>query len=239
MPQPFSRVLLKVSGEAIRSNSPHDTVDEAVVDRIAAEIATAHHDLGTQFALVVGGGNIWRGAVGVAAGMNQTDADNMGMLATVINALAFKDALRRHGYEPRVMSGLEIHRVCEPWIAERGRRHLEKGRVVICAAGIGEPDFTTDTAAVQRAIELEMPVLFKGTHNVDGVYSADPHQHPDATLYDQLSYAEALERRLGVMDATAFTKAEKRQLPIRIFNIAVAGNIRRAAAGEAIGTLMS
>jgi uridylate kinase len=210
-----------------------------MVDQIAAEITRAHNDFDTEFALVVGGGNIWRGAQGMAAGMKRKDADNMGMLATVINGLAFKDALQRHGYDPRVMSGISMEKVCEPWILERGLRHIEKGRVVICVAGVGLPDFTTDTAAVQRAIELDMPIVLKGTHNVDGIYDADPHAHPDAKLLPELTHAQAIRDKLGVMDPTAFTKADHHKLPIRVFNITVKGNIHAVVSGESIGSLVS
>jgi uridylate kinase len=236
----WGRVVLKMSGEAFASSEVDETIDGATVARIAREIADCHRELGVQIAVVVGGGNIWRGATGESAGMDRATADHMGMLATVINALALQDALEREGQPTRVQSAIHMQEVAEPFIRRRAQRHLEKGRVVIFAAGMGNPFFTTDTPAALRAVEIEADVVLKGTHGgVDGVYSADPRLDPTATKYDEVSYAEALAKELRVMDLTAFTLCKENDLPILVFDISTPGNLRRALAGETIGTLIS
>lgn len=238
---PYKTVLLKLSGESFSpaNGNPSLPIDPARVDQFGAEIAKAQKLHQTNIAIVVGGGNIWRGGGGPAAGMDRADADHMGMLATVINALALKDALIRHGAnDPRVMSALSIHAACEDWLVHRARKHLSKGRIVICAAGLGEPHFTTDTAAVQRARDIHADIVLKGTHNVDGVYSADPHTDATAQKYDQVSFDEVIAKNLRVMDPTAFTHAHEDKLPIRVFNSVVPGNIEQALAGVDIGTLV-
>jgi uridylate kinase len=241
VPTAYKRILLKVSGEALASGEPDDVIDFGMTERIAGELATlmeAEPDM--EIAIVVGGGNIWRGAPAIGRGMRVIDADHMGMLATIINALALKDALLRINLTPRVMSALPIDKVCEPWIPERALRHMEKRRIVICAAGLGDPNFTTDTASVQRAIQLEANVLLKGTHgSVQGVYTADPRIEPDARLLDRITYRDAIERGLSVMDGTAFTHAEDGKLPTIVFNLMKEGNILLAATGHPIGTLVT
>jgi uridylate kinase len=211
-----------------------------IVDRIAAELADSREELGVEIAVVVGGGNIWRGATGAGEGMDRAQADYMGMLATVINALALQDALERAGQPTRVQSAIHMQEVAEPFIRRRAQRHLEKGRVVIFAAGMGNPFFTTDTPAALRAVEIEADVVLKGTHGgVDGVYTADPRTDPTATKYDEVSYAEAIAKELRVMDLTAFTLCKENDLPILVFDIATPGNLRRALVGDPIGTLIS
>jgi uridylate kinase len=228
-----------MSGEAFASSEVDETIDGATVARIAREIADCQRSLGVQIAVVVGGGNIWRGATGESAGMDRATADHMGMLATVINALALQDALEREGQPTRVQSAIHMQEVAEPFIRRRAQRHLEKGRVVIFAAGMGNPFFTTDTPAALRAVEIEADVVLKGTHGgVDGVYTADPRTNPTATKYDEVSFAEALSKELRVMDLTAFTLCKENDLPILVFDISTPGNLRRALAGESIGTLI-
>ena len=235
----WGRVVLKMSGEAFASSEVDETIDGATVARIAREIADCQRSLGVQIAVVVGGGNIWRGATGESAGMDRATADHMGMLATVINALALQDALEREGQPTRVQSAIHMQEVAEPFIRRRAQRHLEKGRVVIFAAGMGNPFFTTDTPAALRAVEIEADVVLKGTHGgVDGVYTADPRTDPTATKYDEVSFAEALSKELRVMDLTAFTLCKENDLPILVFDISTPGNLRRALAGESIGTLI-
>lgn len=239
MPLRWPRVVLKLSGEAFASSSSDESIDGGVVDRIAGEIAKVRSELGVQVAIVVGGGNIWRGTTGAGAGMDRGTADYMGMLATVINALALQDALERHGQANRVLSAIEMREVAEPYIRRRAMRHLEKGRVVTFAAGMGNPFFTTDTAAALRAVEIEADVLLKGTHGgVDGVYSADPRADPSATRFDDISFKEVLERDLRVMDLTAITFCQDNELSILVFDVMTAGNISLAVAGEQIGTLI-
>lgn len=235
----WSRVVLKMSGEAFASSEVDETIDGVTVARIAREIAECQRDLDVQIAVVVGGGNIWRGATGQSAGMDRATADHMGMLATVINALALQDALEREGQPTRVQSAIHMQEVAEPFIRRRAQRHLEKGRVVIFAAGLGNPFFTTDTPAALRAIEIEADVVLKGTHGgVDGVYTADPRTDPSATKYDEVSFSEALSKELRVMDLTAFTLCKENGLPILVFDISTPGTLRRALAGEPIGTLI-
>jgi uridylate kinase len=240
-PKPrWSRVVLKLSGEAFASAASDETIDAAVVRRIAAEIAEARADLGTQVAIVVGGGNIWRGATGAGAGMDRATADYMGMLATVINALALQDALERQGQPTRVQTAIQMAQIAEPYIRRRAMRHLEKGRVVVFAAGMGNPFFTTDTPAALRAVEIEADVLLKGTHGgVDGVYSADPRKDNDAERYETLTFMDVVNQDLRVMDLTAITFCKDHDLPVLVFDVMTPGNIRRALLGEPIGTLIS
>ncbi len=236
---PWKRVVLKLSGEAFASDSSVDAIDGEVVRRIAQEIAEVRRELGTEVAVVVGGGNIWRGAVGAGAGMDRTTADYMGMLATVINALALQDALERQGQPTRTQTAIQMAQIAEPYIRRRAMRHLEKGRVVVFAAGMGNPFFTTDTPAALRAVEIEADVLLKGTHgDVDGVYTADPRTDPAAVKLDHVTFAEVLARELRVMDLTAITLCKENDLPIVVFNIMEPGNLRRVLAGEPIGTIV-
>ena len=222
------------------SSSSVDTIDGAIVDRIAGELADAREELGVEIAVVVGGGNIWRGAVGAGVGMDRAQADYMGMLATVINGLALQDALERKGQECRVQTAIQMAQIAEPYIRRRAIRHLEKGRVVIFAAGMGNPFFTTDTPAALRAVEIEAGVLLKGTHGgVDGVYTADPRQNPDATKLDEVSFMDVVNQDLRAMDMTAITFCKDNGLPILVFDVMTPGNMRRALVGESIGTLIT
>jgi uridylate kinase len=231
----YSRVLLKLSGEALAGGDPYGIQPEAV-NAFCREIASVLN-LGVQVAMVIGGGNIFRGMSASAAGMDRSSADYMGMLATVLNALAVQDALEKIDCQTRVMSAIAMRQVCEPYIRRRAIRHLEKGRVVICAAGTGNPYFTTDTAAALRAMELKSQAILKATR-VDGVYDKDPLQHPDATMFENITYIESLERRLGVMDSTAISLAMDNNLPILVFNLNQPGNIQRVVQGERIGTIV-
>jgi uridylate kinase len=236
---PWQRIVLKLSGEAFASSASDETIDGAVVQRIAKEIAEVRHDLGTEVAVVVGGGNIWRGATGSSTGMDRATADYMGMLATVINAMALQDALEREGQPTRVQSAIQMAQIAEPYIRRRAMRHLEKGRVVVFAAGMGNPFFTTDTPAALRAVEIEAQVLLKGTHGgVDGVYSDDPKLNPAAVKLAEVSFGEIIAKELRVMDLTAITLCKENQLPILVFNVMEPGNLRRALQGEPIGTLI-
>ncbi len=232
---PYRRVLLKLSGEALMGDMDYG-IDPAMIGRLAREIA-AVRERGVEIALVVGGGNIFRGAGLAAAGMDRVTGDQMGMLATVINALAMQDALERLDVFCRVMSAIPIHQVCEEYIRRRAVRHLEKGRVVVFAAGTGNPYFTTDSAAALRASEINADIMLKAT-KVDGVYDADPVTHPEARRFDRVTYDEALERKLGVMDATAIVMCRDNNIPLRIFNIYEPGNLGRVVSGEDIGTLV-
>jgi uridylate kinase len=233
------RVVLKLSGEALASTASDETIDANTVDFLATEIAHAGRNGGPELAVVVGGGNIWRGATGAMAGMNRANSDLMGMLGTVINALALQDAIEAHGCATRVMSAIGMDQVCEPYIRRRAVRHLEKGRVVIFAAGMGNPYFTTDTPAAQRAAEIEAEIVLKGTHGgVDGVYSADPKSDASATKFDEISFDDVLAKDLRVMDLTAITFCKDNSLPIRVFDLMAPNNLRRALAGEAVGTLV-
>jgi uridylate kinase len=235
----WRRVVLKLSGEAFASSASDETIDGTVVDRLAAEIAAARVELGVQIAVVCGGGNIWRGTTGAGAGMDRATADYMGMLATVINALALQDALERHGQPTRVLSAIQMAEIAEPYIRRRAIRHLEKGRVVVFAAGMGNPFFTTDTPAALRAVEIEAQVLLKGTHGgVDGVYSADPRLDASATRFDEITFKEVLDKDLRVMDLTAITFCKDNSLPVLVFDVMTPGNVRRALLGEPIGTLV-
>jgi uridylate kinase len=235
----FRRVVLKLSGEAFADTTTNFGIDAAVVQRIAEELAEARVELGVEIAVVVGGGNIWRGMTGTGAGMDRAQADYMGMLATVINALALQDTLERLGQPTRVQSAIHMAQVAEPYIRRRAIRHLEKGRVVIFAGGTGNPFFTTDTAAALRAVEIEAEGMLRGTHSgVDGLYSADPRLHPDAERLDEVTYLEVLNRGLKAMDSTAITLCMDNKLPIVVFDLLAKGNIRSIVGGEAIGTLI-
>ncbi len=236
---PWKRVVLKLSGEAFASDSSIETIDSVVVERIAREIAEVRRELGTEVAVVVGAGNIWRGSVGAGAGMDRATADYMGMLATVINALALQDALERQGQPTRTQTAIQMAQIAEPYIRRRAMRHLEKGRVVVFAAGMGNPFFTTDTPAALRSIEIEADVLLKGTHgDVDGVYTADPALDPTAVKLDEVTFADVLSKELRVMDLTAITLCKENGLPIVVFNVMRPGNLRRVLGGEPIGTIV-
>lgn len=231
--------MLKLSGEAFASGAADETIDGAVVERIAKEIAEVRTEFGTQMAVVVGGGNIWRGATGSATGMDRASADYMGMLATVINALALQDALERQGQPTRVQTAIGMSQIAEPYIRLRAIRHLEKGRVVVFAAGTGNPFFTTDTAGALRAVEIEADVLLKGTHGgTDAVYDDDPRTNAEARRLERLSFDEVIARQLRAMDLTAITLCKENSLPIHVFSIMEPGNLRRALRGERIGTLI-
>ncbi len=233
------RVVLKLSGEALASSASDQTIDANTVDFLATEISSAVARGNLELAVVVGGGNIWRGATGAMAGMNRASSDLMGMLGTVINALALQDAIEAHGRQTRVMSAINMDQVAEPYIRRRAVRHLEKGRVVIFAAGMGNPYFTTDTPAAQRAAEIEADIVLKGTHGgVDGVYSEDPRKNPQATKYDELSFDEVIAKDLRVMDMTAITFCKDNHLPLRVFDLMLPGNLGRALDGHAVGTLV-
>jgi uridylate kinase len=232
----YSRILLKLSGEALAGDEKTG-INPAVVARIALEIAEVHRT-GVQIAMVIGGGNIFRGATGKALGMDQATGDSMGMLATVINSLAVQDALEKNGVPTRVMTAIEMRSFAEPYIRRRAIRHLEKGRAVIIAAGTGNPFFTTDTAAGLRAIEVGAQVLLKATR-VDGVYDSDPEKNPGAVKIASIGYREVIERQLRVMDLTAISLCMDNRLPIIVFNLFNQGSIRRIAAGEALGTRIS
>ena len=228
-----------MSGEALASSASDETIDASVVERIAGEIAEALGELPLQLAVMVGGGNIWRGTTGAGAGMERATSDTMGMLGTVINALALQDALEHRDQPTRVLTAVHMAEVAEPYIRRRAIRHLEKGRVVIFAAGMGNPYFTTDTSAALRAAEIEAELLLKGTHGgVDGVYSADPRTEPSATRYEEISFMEVVAKDLRVMDLTAITFCKDNDLPILVFDLMEPGNIRRVLAGERIGTLV-
>ncbi len=231
----YTRLLLKLSGEALMGGGSHG-IDPQVLQRLAQEIHTVVSQ-GLQLGLVIGGGNILRGAGMASQGMNRVSGDHMGMLATVINALAMQDALEQAGTPCRVMSALGMDQVCESYTTRGAIRHLEQGRVVIFAAGTGNPFFTTDSAASLRAIEIGADIMLKAT-KVDGVYSADPVTHPDATLYQRISYDEALAQKLGVMDATALVLCSEHAMPVRVFNVFEAGHLGRIVAGQDVGTLV-
>jgi uridylate kinase len=229
----WRRVLIKLSGEAFAGEQGVGLNPEAI-DYLACEVISVHQ-LGVQTAVVVGGGNIVRGATIASTGIEHATADYMGMLATVINALALQAAIERRGVDTRVQSAIAMQAVAEPFIRRRAIRHLEKGRIVILAAGTGNPFFTTDTAAALRAVELNADALLKAT-NVDGVYDRDPRKHPDAKKFETLSFEEALQRQLRVMDLTAFTLCMERTMDVVVFNIWEPGSLRRIALGEPIGT---
>lgn len=231
----YRRVLLKIGGEALAAEAGYG-IDKAMLVRVAHEIKEIQ-ELGCEVAVVVGGGNIFRGVAASAEGMNRATADYMGMLATVINSLAMQEALERIDIPTRVMSALTIAQVAEPYIRRRATRHLEKGRVIIFAAGTGNPYFTTDTAASLRAMEINAEIIFKAT-KVDGVYDADPMKVKGAKRYQHLTYIEVLQQNLKVMDSTAISLCMDNQLPILVFSLFEPGNIRRAVMGEPVGTLV-
>jgi uridylate kinase len=235
-PVQYRRVLLKLSGEALMGDLDYG-IEPTVIQRIATEIATARNS-GVEIAIVIGGGNIFRGAGLARAGMDRVTGDYMGMLATVMNALAIQDALESIDVYARVMSALQINEVCEDYIRRRAVRHLEKGRVVILAAGTGNPFFTTDTAASLRAIEIGADVLLKAT-KVDGVYDSDPANNPDATRFETVSYDRVLSDKLSIMDATAIVMCRDNNLPLRIFDLTQANALVRAMSGEKIGTVVT
>jgi uridylate kinase len=236
----FRRVVLKLSGEAFADTSISFGIDAAVVQRIAEEVAEARVQLNVEIAIVVGGGNIFRGMSGATRGMDRARADYMGMLATVINALALQDALENVGQPTRVQTAITMAQVAEPYIPLRAIRHLEKGRVVVFAAGTGNPYFTTDTTAALRAAEVGAEAILKGTHSgVDGVYSADPRTDPSAVKLSEITHFDVLNRGLKVMDSTAITFCMDNELPIIVFDVTKPDNIHRALVGEPIGTLVS
>ena len=232
----YKRILLKLSGEALMGDQSYG-IDPAVATQIARDIAEIQ-GMGVETAIVIGGGNIFRGVAASARGMDRATADYMGMLATVINALALQDALEKVDVHTRVQSAIEMHQVCEPFIRRRSTRHLEKGRVVIFAAGTGNPYFSTDTAAALRAMEIKADVILKAT-KVDGIYDADPMVKRDAVRYDRISYQKVLEQGLKVMDSTAISLCMDNRLPIVVFNLRTPGNIKRAMSGEPIGSLVT
>src|ERR1700760_3776536 len=233
----YKRILLKLSGEALAQGAQGFGVDNTRVHEIAAEVAEVHR-LGVEIAIVVGGGNFFRGVAEQAKEMDRVSADHMGMLATVINALALQDALEKQDVFTRVMSALEMNQVAEPFIRRRAMRHLEKGRIVVFAGGTGNPYFSTDTAASLRAMEIKADVILKAT-KVDGIYDADPMLVSTATMIESISYIDVLKRGLRVMDATAISLCQENKLPIIIFNLGKHGNIKRVVTGEKIGSLVS
>ena len=236
----YRRVVLKLSGEVFADATSGFGIDAKVVQRIADEVAAARRDLDVEIAVVVGGGNIFRGMAGATRGMDRARADYMGMLATVINALALQDALESVGQQTRVQTAITMSQIAEPYIPLRALRHLEKGRVVVFAAGTGNPYFTTDTTAALRAAEIGAGAILKGTHSgVDGIYSADPRLDPTAVKLTEVSHFEVLNRGLKVMDSTAITFCMDNELPIIVFDVSAEGNIHRALVGEPIGTLVS
>ena len=232
----YKRILLKLSGEALMGEQQVG-IDPAVASGIASDIAEIQN-LGVETAVVIGGGNIFRGLAASAKGMDRATADYMGMLATVINALALQDALEHQGVVTRVVTAIEMRAVAEPFIRRRAIRHLEKGRVVVFAAGTGNPYFTTDTTAALRAMEMKADVILKGT-KVDGIYSADPLIHPDATRFERISYLEVIDQGLKVMDSTAITLCMDNRLPIIVFDLRTAGNLRRTIMGEPVGSIVT
>ncbi len=231
----YRRVVLKLSGEVLRGKSA-DPIDAEVLARICGEIK-AVHELGTEVGVVIGGGNIFRGLAGSQRGVDRTTGDYMGMMATVINSLALMDCLEKMGVTTRVQSAIPMEQIAEPFIMRRAMRHMEKRRVVIFAAGTGNPYFSTDTAAALRASEIRADAILKAT-KVDGVYNKDPKKHPDAVRYDELTFADALKQRLNVMDSTAFSLCMDNNVPILVFDLNAPGSIRRAVLGEKIGTLV-
>ncbi|MDQ6950673.1 MAG: UMP kinase [Mariprofundales bacterium] len=231
----YRRVLLKLSGEVLMGTDRFG-IDSDTLSRLAGELLQIQAS-GVDLAVVIGGGNIFRGVSGSALGMDRASADYMGMLATVMNAIALQDAMERRGGHVRVISALHIREVAEPYIRRRAVRHLEKGRVLVFAAGTGNPYFTTDTAASLRAMEIQADVVLKGT-KVDGVYDADPATHPDAVRYDQLTFTEALTKKLAVMDATAMSLCRDNNMPIVVFDVTRPGEMLRAVCGEKVGTLV-
>ncbi|MBM3717432.1 MAG: UMP kinase [Actinobacteria bacterium] len=234
----WSRVVLKLSGEALAEPSGFG-LDNGVLSQVAEEVHEAREEIGADIAIVVGGGNFWRGIKGADQGMDPAQADFMGMLATVMNGLALQDALERAGQHSRVMTAVEMPKVAEPYIRRRAERHLEKGRVVILVGGTGNPFFTTDTAAALRAAEIGADAILKGTHSgVDGVYTADPKQDRTATRYDRITHMDVITKGLKVMDATAITFCMDKNLPIVVFDLLARGNVKSILRGEPVGTLV-
>jgi len=233
----YRRIVLKLSGEALREPGSKDAISPQIVNQMAQEIKEVR-GLGVQVAVVIGGGNIWRGLAASHRGMNRTTADYMGMLATVINGMALMSGLEDIGLTTRVQTAIEMNNVAEPFILRRALHHLEKGYVVIFVAGTGNPFFSTDTTAALRANEIGADAILKAT-KVDGIYDADPKTNPGAKKYDHITYADALQRRLQVMDSTAFSLCMDNKMPIVVFNMADSGNIKRAVMGEPVGTLVT
>jgi uridylate kinase len=231
----YKRIVLKLSGEALTGNKQQN-IDPAVLEQYSAEVK-AVKELGAEVAIVIGGGNIFRGGQAEAMGIDRVQGDYMGMLATVINAMALQGAMEKHGMYTRLMSGIKMEQVCEPFIRRRAIRHMEKGRIVIFGAGIGNPYFTTDSTASLRAIEIQANVVLKGTR-VDGVYTKDPEKFPDAVRYKSLTFQEAYEKNLNIMDMTAFTLCMENKLPIIVFDMNKKGNLLKVARGEEAGTLI-
>jgi uridylate kinase len=231
----YKRILLKLSGESLSTDG--EVIDPTILGQYAAEIKKVH-DLGVEVAIVIGGGNIFRGASAAKAGIDRVQGDYMGMLATVINGMAVQASLEKQGLYTRMMTAIKVEAVCEPFIRRRAMRHLEKGRIVIFGAGTGNPYFTTDSTASLRAIEIEADVVLKGTR-VDGVYTADPEKDPTATRYTHLSFGEAISKGLKIMDTTAFTLCQKNNVPIIVFDMNKDGNLAALVSGEDVGTLIS
>jgi uridylate kinase len=231
----YKRILLKLSGESLSTDG--EVIDPAILGQYAAEIKKVH-DLGVEVAIVIGGGNIFRGASAAKAGIDRVQGDYMGMLATVINGMAVQASLEKQGLYTRMMTAIKVEAVCEPFIRRRAMRHLEKGRIVIFGAGTGNPYFTTDSTASLRAIEIEADVVLKGTR-VDGVYTADPEKDPTATRYTHLSFGEAISKGLKIMDTTAFTLCQENNVPIIVFDMNKEGNLAALVSGEDVGTLIS
>ena len=231
----YKRILLKLSGESLMGDKQYGIDNERV--KQYAEDIKAVHDKGLELAIVIGGGNIFRGLSAEKSGMDRAQADYMGMLATVINSMALQDALEKVGIKTRLLTAIKMEQICEPFIRRRAVRHLEKGRVVIFGAGTGNPYFTTDSAAALRAIEIKADVVLKGTR-VDGIYTADPEKDPSATKYEEISFREVYDKGLNVMDMTAFTLCEENQVPIIVFDMNKHGNFMKIANGESIGTLV-
>ena len=232
----YKRILLKLSGEALQGSSKNTNFDPAILEQYCEEIK-AVKEKGVELAIVIGGGNIFRGGQAAKLGIDRVQGDYMGMLATVINGMALQSALERHGLYTRLMAGMKMEQVCEPFIRRRAIRHLEKGRIVIFGAGIGNPYFTTDSTASLRAIEIQAEVVLKGTR-VDGVYTKDPEKFPDAVRYTNLTFQEAYEKNLNIMDMTAFTLCMENKLPIIVFDMNKKNNLMRVAMGEEAGTLI-
>ncbi len=233
----YKRIVLKLSGEALKDIENGESLDTAILKKLALELKEVH-SMGVQICLVVGGGNIFRGLKGAKSGVDRTTGDYMGMLATVINGLALMNALESEGVPVRVQTAIPMEKVAEPFILRRAVRHLEKGRIVIFVAGTGNPYFSTDTTAALRASEVGANCLFKAT-NVDGIYDKDPNKYDDAVRYDKISYLEALEKRLAVMDSTAFSMCMDNKIPIVVFDMNRPGNIKKAIEGDHIGTVVS
>jgi uridylate kinase len=233
----YDRVLLKLSGESLKGNQEHGIDPDALL-YLADELKVAYR-MGVQIAVVVGGGNFWRGEEWEAKGMDRATADYAGMLATIMNALALQDAMEKEGMDTRVMTALDVHAVAEPYIRRRAMAHLEQGRVVLFAAGTGNPYMTTDTAAALRSLEINSKVLLMAKNRVDGVYDSDPNKNPDAKKFKSLEYIEALNLRLEVMDATALSLCMENQLPIVVFDLFATGSLGRVLAGESLGTLVA